>query len=89
VPATAKVKVVAATNQIERRFSTWIGATASGSSRPAHACQAQQLERFHMRSLSPPVGGSILSSLGTFQQLWMSKKEYHEHGAALVNRKCP
>jgi actin-like protein 6A len=35
------------------------------------------------------LGGSILSSLGTFQQLWMSKREYEEHGAALVHKKCP
>jgi actin-like protein 6A len=29
------------------------------------------------------IGGSILSSLGSFQQLWLSKKEYEENGAAL------
>lgn len=34
-------------------------------------------------------GGSILASLGSFQQLWMSRKEYAEHGAPLINRKCP
>ena len=35
------------------------------------------------------IGGSILASLGSFQQLWMSKQEYEEHGANLVQRKCP
>jgi len=29
------------------------------------------------------IGGSILSSLGSFQQLWLSKKEYEEKGAVL------
>jgi actin-like protein 6A len=29
------------------------------------------------------IGGSILSSLGSFQQLWLSKKEYEENGAIL------
>ncbi|KAL7444073.1 hypothetical protein ACHAXH_009919 [Discostella pseudostelligera] len=29
------------------------------------------------------IGGSILSSLGSFQQLWLSKKEYEECGALL------
>mmetsp|Transcript_10288 Transcript_10288/g.22324 ORF Transcript_10288/g.22324 Transcript_10288/m.22324 type:complete len:333 (-) Transcript_10288:135-1133(-) len=29
------------------------------------------------------IGGSILSSLGSFQQLWLSKKEYEECGAFL------
>lgn len=35
------------------------------------------------------IGGSILGSLGTFQQMWMSKAEYEEHGKSLVERKCP
>lgn len=26
------------------------------------------------------LGGSILASLGSFHQLWISKKEYEEHG---------
>ena len=29
------------------------------------------------------IGGSILSSLGSFQQLWLSKEEYDENGAIL------
>ncbi len=29
------------------------------------------------------IGGSILSSLGSFQQLWLSKMEYEEFGATL------
>lgn len=35
------------------------------------------------------IGGSILGSLGTFQQMWMSKAEYEERGKSLVERKCP
>ena len=35
------------------------------------------------------IGGSILGSLGTFQQMWMSKAEYEESGTSLVERKCP
>lgn len=35
------------------------------------------------------LGGSILASLGSFQQLWMSKAEYAEHGASYIGRKCP
>ena len=33
--------------------------------------------------------GGILASLGSFQQMWMSKQEYEEHGAQLVHKKCP
>uniref|UniRef100_A0A183CPT8 Actin n=1 Tax=Globodera pallida TaxID=36090 RepID=A0A183CPT8_GLOPA len=35
------------------------------------------------------IGGSIVSSLGTFQQLWISKGEYEESGKSIVDRKCP
>lgn len=35
------------------------------------------------------MGGSILASLGSFQQMWMSKQEYEEHGSSIVERKCP
>lgn len=35
------------------------------------------------------MGGSILSSLGSFQQMWMSRQEYQEHGAIMIERKCP
>jgi len=41
------------------------------------------------RTCGPWIGGSILSSLGTFHQLWMSKKEYDEHGANGILRRCP
>ncbi|XP_050304772.1 actin-like protein 6B [Anthonomus grandis grandis] len=35
------------------------------------------------------VGGSILASIGTFQQMWMSMQEYQESGKAQIDRKCP
>jgi actin-related protein 4 len=34
------------------------------------------------------IGGSILGSLGTFHQMWISKKEYEEFGASVVERRC-
>ncbi|KAK3440427.1 actin-related protein 4 [Eucalyptus grandis] len=41
------------------------------------------------RRFSVWIGGSILASLGSFQQMWFSKTEYEEHGASYVQRKCP
>jgi actin-like protein 6A len=41
------------------------------------------------RRFSVWLGGSILGSLGSFHQLWMSKQEYEEHGAGLIHRKSP
>lgn len=35
------------------------------------------------------IGGSILSSLGSFQQMWISKDEFKETGAFIVHKKCP
>lgn len=34
------------------------------------------------------IGGSILASLSTFQEMWISREEYDEHGPAIVHRKC-
>ncbi|MCK5259453.1 MAG: PEP-CTERM sorting domain-containing protein [Candidatus Omnitrophica bacterium] len=33
-------------------------------------------------------GGSILASLSTFQQMWISKGEYDDSGPSIVHRKC-
>lgn len=35
------------------------------------------------------IGGSILTSLGSFQQLWLSQTEYEEYGAALAVQRFP
>ena len=41
------------------------------------------------RRFSTWIGGSILASLGTFQQMWMSRAQYEEVGAAkLLERSC-
>ncbi|KAK9100258.1 hypothetical protein Scep_023688 [Stephania cephalantha] len=41
------------------------------------------------RRFSVWIGGSILASLGSFQQMWFSKQEYEEHGTSYIQRKCP
>lgn len=40
------------------------------------------------RKYSAWIGGSVLSSLSTFQQMWISKQEYDESGPSIVHRKC-
>jgi actin-related protein len=40
------------------------------------------------RKYSVWIGGSILASLSTFQQMWISKDEYEESGPSIVHRKC-
>ena len=34
------------------------------------------------------VGGSIVASMGTFPDLWVSKAEWEEYGEAILLRKC-
>lgn len=41
------------------------------------------------RRYSAWIGGSILSSLGSFQSMWISKAEYDEFGSYIVEKKCP
>ncbi|KAL4746786.1 actin-related protein 4 [Aspergillus terricola var. indicus] len=40
------------------------------------------------RRFSSWIGGSILASLGTFHQMWISKKEFDEHGPNIVEKRC-
>jgi len=40
------------------------------------------------RKYSVWIGGSILSSLSTFEDMWIKKEEYDESGPSIVHRKC-
>ena len=40
------------------------------------------------RKFSAWIGGSILASLSTFRDNWISKQEYDESGPSIVHRKC-
>jgi len=40
------------------------------------------------RKYSVWIGGSILASLSTFQQMWIAKADYDESGPTIVHRKC-
>lgn len=35
------------------------------------------------------VGGSVISSLSTFRDMWITEKDYRENGASIVHRMCP
>ena len=52
-----KVRVLANSNSVERKYGAWIG-------------------------------GSVLGSLGTFHQMWVSRAEYEEFGAGVVEKRC-
>ncbi|KAJ1021161.1 hypothetical protein NDA16_003947 [Ustilago loliicola] len=65
------------------RLSYELGVKAPNQKVKIHS-PGNTTERRH----SPWLGGSILASLGTFHQLWISKQEYEEHGAAIVHARC-
>lgn len=57
------------------------------------SCPGSRIKFFSLNSKTERkstawVGGSILASLGTFHQLWISRAEYDEHGASIVDKKC-
>lgn len=41
------------------------------------------------RKYSAWIGGSILASLSTFQEVWISKADFDMVGPSIVHRKCP
>merc|ERR1712179_400252 len=40
------------------------------------------------RKYSIWIGGSICTSLSTFQSMWVTKEEYEESGPSIIHRKC-
>ena len=40
------------------------------------------------RKYSVWIGGSILASLSTFQQMWVTSQEYDEYGPSIIHQKC-
>jgi len=40
------------------------------------------------RKFSVWIGGSVLSTLATFQTMWITRQEFDENGAVIVHRKC-
>ncbi|ERM99458.1 hypothetical protein AMTRI_Chr12g233950 [Amborella trichopoda] len=52
-------------------------------------------ESVRVRVIAPPerkysvwIGGSILASLSTFEQMWITKEEYMDTGSSIVHMKC-
>ena len=52
-------------------------------------------ESMKVKVVAPPerkysvwIGGSILSSLSSFEEMWVKKEEYDESGPTIVHRKC-
>ncbi len=62
----------------------------AGHEVPSISSQAHRLGLLgapHERLHAAWLGGSILASMGTHTQIWMSRAEYDDHGAGLIARK--
>ncbi|CAN7062998.1 unnamed protein product [Brassica rapa subsp. trilocularis] len=43
---------------------------------------------FERKNINVWIGGAILASLDSFQQMWVTKAEYDENGPGIIHRKC-
>eukprot|EP00048_Salpingoeca_helianthica_P017647 m.238366 g.238366 ORF g.238366 m.238366 type:complete len:430 (+) comp21743_c0_seq1:111-1400(+) len=69
---------------VERLTNDLVRVAPQGNKFKVLASQASQERMF-----SAWIGGSMLASLGSFQQLWLSRQEYDEGGRAALEKKCP
>ena len=70
---------------MEQRLSLELPRHVSG----AYKCKVVASKHNIERTCASWIGGSILTSLGSFQQLWLSRAEYDEYGAALAVQRFP
>ncbi|KAI1502970.1 chromatin remodeling and histone acetyltransferase complexes subunit putative [Biscogniauxia marginata] len=70
-------------NGFNDRLNNELGAIYPGVRIKIHAAGLTTERRF-----GAWIGGSILASLGTFHQMWISRKEYEENGAGIVEKRC-
>ena len=80
---------------METRYNITVHISLSFQSKPIQICwrrstiEIKTTYTFQERRFGSWIGGSILASLGSFQQMWISKHEYEENGKSQVDRKCP
>lgn len=70
---------------LEERLSLEVSRIVAGAFKPKVVASKHSVER----SCASWIGGSILTSLGSFQQLWMSRAEYEEYGVNLAIQRFP
>ncbi|KAF3357377.1 hypothetical protein VDGD_00941 [Verticillium dahliae] len=70
-------------NGFNDRLNNELMAMFPGSKIKIHAAGLTTERRF-----GAWIGGSILASLGTFHQMWISRKEYEENGVNIVEKRC-
>ena len=88
-PALYGSVVVTGGNTLIQGFIERLNRDLSNKTPPTMRCKLIAANGVQERRFGSWIGGSILASLGSFQQMWISKQEYEEGGKSQVDRKCP
>jgi len=70
---------------MEQRLSAEMASVAPST----YKCRIIASRNSMERRYAAWIGGSVLSSLGSFQQLWLSRAEYEEYGVMLGVQRFP
>lgn len=70
--------------KFKESFEEALGSLAFGNAKAKLICPTRPADR----KTSGWTGASILASTGAFQNMWISKAEYEEHGQNVIFRKC-
>lgn len=81
-----RVRIYSAGNTVERKYSSWIGGSILASLGTFHQV-GWLFTLFLLSSLSPKWMKLLMLGVGK-PQMWISKKEYDEHGPAIVEKRC-
>lgn len=84
-----RLKLIANSTTVERRFSAWIGGSILASLVRTHNMTSCLNHINGTKVFSEPFNHFSCVLKGTFQQMWISKQEYEEGGKQCVDRKCP
>ncbi|KRY19458.1 Actin-like protein 6A, partial [Trichinella patagoniensis] len=79
-----KAIVITGGNSLIPGFTNRVGYEVSKLIWPGRLPKIHVIPGSCQRVSSSWIGGSMLTSLGTFQQLWISKEQYLENGASVV-----
>ena len=75
--------------------ASWTRSRRSAANKVASSAADVAAAEAPTKVIAPPerlysawIGGSILASLSSFEQMWITRREYDEYGPKIVNRKC-
>ena len=88
-PALYGSVVLTGGNTLIQGFTERLNRDLSNKTPATMRCKLIAANGVQERRFGSWIGGSILASLGSFQQMWISKQEYEEGGKSQVDRKCP